>query len=167
MSVPFSEKIAWLRAEITHRKAVAEKATEGPWVDLGPDGEGDAHQIHGAPSDDPTDLVWDEDRQDLVPGLRPIATLRHDDGGGVWREEDAEHIVLNQPEQIIRDCDKDLALLDAYVGYYLDADDEHLPVPVVTILAKAYGYSEERAEAMQAARERARVRWAEIEPLID
>jgi hypothetical protein len=54
-------------------------------------------------------------------------------------------IVANQPGVILRDCVKDLALLDAHLGYYGELDDEHLPSPTLTILAEAYGITEDHA----------------------
>ncbi len=48
------------------------------------------------------------------------------------------HIVANPPAQVIRDCEADLKLLDAHVGYYGAGDDDFLPIPTLSILAEKY-----------------------------
>ncbi|OPG13655.1 DUF6221 family protein [Microbispora sp. GKU 823] len=61
----------------------------------------------------------------------------------VHDDHDAEHIAANQPSQVIRDCEADLKLLDAHLGYYGPGDDEFLPIPTLTILATKYGIQPE------------------------
>lgn len=108
-----SELLSWLRATITADLAAAKAADEvapGPWVNTGQDG--DAWQIHGAPTGDTTWKYDDESGEDReVPVLHRVATLNYDDGGGVWEREAADHIVLQQPRDTIARCEAELALL--------------------------------------------------------
>jgi hypothetical protein len=87
----------------------------------------------------------------FTPGLKAgapcesqVATLLYEDGGGVWTCEAADHMVVNQPSTVIRDCDADLKMLDAHLAYYGPGDDESFPVPVLSILAEAYGITQDQ-----------------------
>ncbi|MFI7448103.1 DUF6221 family protein [Nonomuraea sp. NPDC049714] len=122
--------LAWLRAtiegDLTQAKA-ADEASPGPWVNTGQDGQGsdtDAWQIHGAPTGDTT---WKYDRETEqeteVPVLSPVATTEYDDGGGVWKREAADHIVLQQPRDTIARCEAELALLDVMVSIVDQLDE--------------------------------------------
>jgi hypothetical protein len=111
-----TDMLSWLRATVVADLEAAKAADEvapGPWVNIGQDGEGDAWQIHGAPTDETT---WDFDAEAEVPVLRRVATLNFDDGGGVWEREAADHIVLQQPRDTIARCEAELAILDRYEG---------------------------------------------------
>ena len=57
----------------------------------------------------------------------------------VRQDEDAAHIVANQPSTVLRRCQADLKLLDAHIDYYGTDDDEGYPIPTLSILAEAYG----------------------------
>lgn len=61
----------------------------------------------------------------------------------VRQDEDAAHIVANQPSAVLRRCEADLKLLGAHIGYYGTGDDEGYPIPTLSILAKAYGITQE------------------------
>jgi hypothetical protein len=121
-----------LKTTIEGDKAAAEaadKAAPGPWVNTGQDGLGDAWQIHGAPTGETTwayDRVTEESHE--VPELRRVATLKYDDGGGVWEREAADHIVLQQPRDTIARCEAELKILDLHgrneYGYCATCDPD-------------------------------------------
>lgn len=110
---PERDLSSWLRSQVLARKATAEAASDGPWVNTGQDGDGDAWQIHGSPTGE-TSVEWDGPEPQEVPVLRRVATLNYGDGGGVWEREDADHIVLNQPQDTIARCESELLLLDTH-----------------------------------------------------
>lgn len=99
-----------LRAAIEERRAGAEAATQGEWIN-----EGSIYVGH------PTNNIVDR----------------------ILADEDEEHIVANQPSQIIRDCEAHLKLIDAHIDYYGRDDDEGYPIPTLSILAEAYGITQE------------------------
>lgn len=115
---PVDDMLSWLRQQIEARKALAEAAdaaSPGPWTNTGQDGCGDAWQIHGAPTGE-TEPDWDSPDMEEIPVLSRVATLNYDDGGGVWEQAAADHIVLNQPRDVIARCDAELAILDWHTG---------------------------------------------------
>ncbi|MBB6556179.1 DUF6221 family protein [Nonomuraea rubra] len=106
-----TELLSWLRATINAELEVAKAADEvapGPWVNTGQDGDGDAWQVHGAPTGE---TEWNYELEGEVPVLLRVATLNYDDGGGVWEREAADHIVLQQPRDTIARCEAELALI--------------------------------------------------------
>lgn len=121
------DMLSWLRSQILARKTAAEAASDGPWVNTGQDGDGDAWQIHGAPTEETT-VEWPDDGEPFeVPVLARIATLNYDDGGGVWRREDADHIVLNHPQDTIARCETELALLADHSDFDFPANEDDGP----------------------------------------
>lgn len=107
---------AWLRATIEADLAQAKAADEaapGPWVNTGQAGLGDAWQIHGGPSGE-EEPDWEAPGWSLKPVPIRVATLKYDDGGGVWEKDAADHIVLQQPRDTIARCEAELALLDLH-----------------------------------------------------
>jgi hypothetical protein len=70
-------------------------------------------------------------------------------GGGVWKQEDAAHIIANDPRQIIADCEAGLAIV-AQCEKYLGGEGEQLmwhasslANRVLTEVAKSYGWAPE------------------------
>lgn len=121
MSAPTQDILVWLRSTIQGDQAAAEKASPGPWVNAGQAGVDDAWQIHGAPTEE-TGTWWDDDAQDMLPVPSRVATLNYEDGGGVWRREDADHIVTHQPRDAIARCSAELAIIKRYTEIKRIAD---------------------------------------------
>lgn len=97
------ELTTWLRTQIEQRKATAQKATEGPWSKtLESWADGDAWAITR-----PRRPGEEEYPTYEVVGS---AWMR----GGVWEEADADHIALNDPQDVIARCEAELALLDLH-----------------------------------------------------
>lgn len=124
-----SDLIPWLRAQILARKDAAEQATGTAWrveetLVERPDGGGDE-----------VARLIDAERGDTLVEVtfgRPSLT-----------SYDLQHMALNDPAQVIRDCEADLALLDAHLGYYGAGDDEFFPIPTLRILTTKYGIQPE------------------------
>ena len=122
------QMVAWLRFQILARKAAAEAATEGPWEVTGQDGLDDAWQIYGGVDKNGGTLVdWNSGEPVEVPVRHRVATLNYEDGGGVWRREDADHIVLNQPRDTIARCEAELRILNDYDDFARVAADHPSP----------------------------------------
>ena len=87
------EPVAWLRAQIGARKAVAEAATCAPWE---------------AEGDDPTDdEVWiDVDGEDWR-----MLICR-----GPQSHENMLHVAANDPQDTIARCEAELAILDEHAS---------------------------------------------------
>lgn len=138
-----ADMLSWLRSTIMsalEAARAADEASPGPWVNTGQDGDGDAWQIHGAPTGETTwkyDRVTEEEQE--VPVLRRVATLNYDDGGGVWEKAAADHIVLQQPQDTIARCEAELALLDVVLPEVEYMDD---------VLEGEWGGSSARAEKL-------------------
>jgi len=125
-----SDLISWLRATIT-----GDEASPGPWVNTGQDGCGDAWQVHGAFIDGESGIFdWNDGDPIEVPVRHRVATLNYDDGGGVWKREAADHMVLQQPRDTIARCTSELAELRI-----LEAMPKHAFVDRM-IRIKACGY---------------------------
>ncbi len=108
-----------IRAAITQRRALAEALDGETWTVTPDDTEACIATSGGRFG------CYDTD-DDTPIGLLDLA--------------EARLIADGDPAQTIRRCAADLALLDAHLGYYLDEDDdEHLPIPTLSILAHAYG----------------------------
>ncbi|MEU4574846.1 DUF6221 family protein [Nonomuraea sp. NPDC023979] len=108
--------LSWLRSTITadlEAARAADEASPGPWVNTGQYGCGDAWQIHGAPTEE-SGTEWSEELHDVVPARSGVATAAYEDGGGVWKREVADHMVLHQPRDTIARCEAELRILDLH-----------------------------------------------------
>ncbi|SET49974.1 DUF6221 family protein [Nonomuraea wenchangensis] len=97
-----SDMLSWTRQQIEHRKSLAEEAHGASWEVRGrlserPDG--------GA--DDLVAVVDAEDGTELFGVALPSPGVD---------EDDLAHIAFNDPQQIITDCQADLAILDDHEG---------------------------------------------------
>ena len=93
------EPVAWLRAAILERKAIAEAATCAPWE---------------AEGDDPTDdEVW--------IGLDDDSAIRLVILRGPESHENMLHVAANDPRDVIARCEAELAIMKAH--HILHRDD--------------------------------------------
>ena len=92
-----SELTDWLHAQVLERKATADKASQGPW------------QTRYLEEED-TDEAW----AIIAPDQDVVGAGW--EGGGVWLETDANHMVLNNPQDTIARCEAELDILNEHYG---------------------------------------------------
>ncbi|GAA4209636.1 hypothetical protein GCM10022252_76440 [Streptosporangium oxazolinicum] len=61
---------------------------------------------------------------------------------GFLADDLRDHIARHDPARALRMVEAVRKLLDAHVGYYGDGDDENLPIPTISILARIWDDSE-------------------------
>jgi hypothetical protein len=130
MTAQGEEFLAWLDAAITRREETAKAASPGPWESTGIG-----------------DYGW------TVSVRRRDGGLETDDSD--QGRYDVEHVVLHDPQSVLRRCAADRKLLELHAGrghscpaYDYDGDlDEHAKFynhevcPVVLHLADGYGWT--------------------------
>jgi len=97
------EPVAWLRAQVEARKALAEAATPGPWEPEGDD-----------PTDDEVYIGLDDDSAWRVAILR-----------GPESHENMLHVAANDPRDVIARCEAELAILDEHEMSWPDQTPEY------------------------------------------
>ncbi|MGI5274734.1 DUF6221 family protein [Nonomuraea sp. CA-218870] len=118
------DMLSWLRQQIETRKALAESASPWPWS---------ANAEH--------DEVLAVDGERVADGFAL---------SGNQLRNTVDHIVFNDPQQIIADCKAAMAILEECAKYFGGEHHElmwrasNLARRVVADLAKAYGWTPER-----------------------
>lgn len=133
-------RVAFIRARLDEdeRAALAAKNETGRWQWSHGFGEmcNDPECPYGA--------LLDQDEHGTV-----LMQVHGYDVTDAW--QGAEHIARHDPARVLRDVAAKRKLLDAHLGYYLDGDDENLPIPTITILAGAWSDHDDYAALFQTA----------------